>query len=128
MLPAVTAQTMCCKASVSHAYHELLHVLILFCCLLPVLSVLQLPLGTLVYMLNRFQPDDFSREGIPFDVLQELKEESNAVGAGDGSTAPMLVVESECTYYSPTDDMAMEKVRDTDSVQFGCWGGQSSHF
>jgi hypothetical protein len=30
-----------------------------------VLSVLQLPLDTLVFMLNRFTADDFSKEGIP---------------------------------------------------------------
>eukprot|EP00878_Enallax_costatus_P020355 GHUV01021510.1.p1 GENE.GHUV01021510.1~~GHUV01021510.1.p1 ORF type:complete len:707 (+),score=273.69 GHUV01021510.1:214-2121(+) len=69
-----------------------------------------LPLGTLVYMLNRFQPDDFSREGIPYDVLQELKSAAVAAGADDGSSPPILEVEAECTYYSPTDDMAMEKV------------------
>lgn len=82
----------------------------LLCTTVCCLCLLQLPLGTLVYMLNRFQPDDFSREGIPYDVLQELKSEAVAAGAGDGSTAPMLEVEAECTYYSPTDDMAMEKV------------------
>lgn len=78
-------------------------------CGLPLLW-LQLPLGTLVFMLNRFQPDDFSREGIPYEVLHELKSEAAAAGAGDGSSPPLLEVEAECTYYSPTDDMAMEKV------------------
>jgi hypothetical protein len=30
-----------------------------------VLLLLQLPLDTLVFMLNRFTADDFSKEGIP---------------------------------------------------------------
>lgn len=73
--------------------------------------VLQLPLGTLVFMLNRFQPDDFSREGIPYDVLAALRRDAAAAGFGDSNLPPKLEVEAECTYYSPTDDMAMEKVR-----------------
>jgi hypothetical protein len=72
---------------------------------------LQLPLPTLVFMLNRFQPDDFSREGIPYEVLGALRQQAAAAGAGDSSQPPRLQVEGECTYYSPTDDMAMEKVR-----------------
>jgi hypothetical protein len=35
-----------------------------------VLSVLQLPLDTLVFMLNRFTADDFSNEGIPAGGVQ----------------------------------------------------------
>eukprot|EP00882_Tetradesmus_deserticola_P012294 GHRQ01013028.1.p1 GENE.GHRQ01013028.1~~GHRQ01013028.1.p1 ORF type:complete len:287 (+),score=158.48 GHRQ01013028.1:364-1224(+) len=69
-----------------------------------------LPLPTLVFMLNRFQPDDFSREGIPFEVLGALRQQAAAAGARDTSQPPRLQVEGECTYYSPTDDMAMEKV------------------
>eukprot|EP00879_Flechtneria_rotunda_P021606 GHRR01022773.1.p1 GENE.GHRR01022773.1~~GHRR01022773.1.p1 ORF type:complete len:562 (+),score=210.02 GHRR01022773.1:1856-3541(+) len=70
-----------------------------------------LPLSTLVYMLDRFQPDDFSREGIPFDVLTELREQAAAAGlAAESSRPPQLLVEGQATYYSPTDDMAMEKV------------------
>ncbi|KAF8057725.1 hypothetical protein HT031_005909 [Scenedesmus sp. PABB004] len=79
-----------------------------------------LPLGTLVYMLTRFAPDDFSREGIPFEVLAALRAEAAdaaprggdpaALAAALGTGPPRLVVEAECTYYSPTDDMAMEKV------------------
>jgi hypothetical protein len=72
---------------------------------------LQLPLSTLVFMLNRFQPDDFSREGIPYEVLGALRQQAAAAGAADCSQPPRLQVEGECTYYSPTDDMAMEKVR-----------------
>jgi hypothetical protein len=37
-----------------------------------VLSVLQLPLDTLVFMLNRFTADDFSKEGIPAGGVQFL--------------------------------------------------------
>lgn len=68
----------------------------------------QLALPTLVFMLNRFQPDDFSREGIPYEVLGALRQQA---GGADVSVPPRLQVEGECTYYSPTDDMAMEKVR-----------------
>uniref|UniRef100_A0A383VEV2 C2 NT-type domain-containing protein n=1 Tax=Tetradesmus obliquus TaxID=3088 RepID=A0A383VEV2_TETOB len=66
-----------------------------------------LALPTLVFMLNRFQPDDFSREGIPYEVLGALRQQA---GGADVSVPPRLQVEGECTYYSPTDDMAMEKV------------------
>lgn len=45
------------------------------------------------------------------DVLDSLRQESIATNQGDGSRPPQLEVEGECTYYSPTDDMAMEKVR-----------------
>ena len=46
----------------------------------------------------------------PPGVLSTLRDESIAAGLGDGSRPPVLEVEGECTYYSPTDDMAMEKV------------------
>jgi len=52
----------------------------------------------------------------PSDVFATLCTESLAAGLGDGSRPPQLEVEGECTYYSPTDDMAMEKV-------CVCWGG-----
>jgi hypothetical protein len=60
-------------------------------------------------MLQHFQADDFSREGIPFTVLQQLRSEATVVDQ-DFSSPPVLEVEGECTYYSPTDDMAMDKV------------------
>lgn len=43
-------------------------------------------------------------------MLDTLRSESISTGLGDGSRPPTLEVEGECTYYSPTDDMAMEKV------------------
>lgn len=52
-------------------------------------------------------------------MLSTLRSESLSAGLGDGSRPPHLEVEGECTYYSPTDDMAMEKVRQ--GVQL--WGG-----
>lgn len=58
------------------------------------------------------------------DVLDTLRQESIAAELGDGSRPPVLEVEGECTYYSPTDDMAMEKVRQL-SAQAGFRSGIS---
>lgn len=73
-------------------------------------ALLQLPVPVLLYMLEHFAPDDFSREGIPHGVLAALRREAGATVLRRGGPPPPLVVEGECTYYSPTDDMAMEKV------------------
>jgi hypothetical protein len=56
------------------------------------------------------QPDDYAPDGIPPHVLAALLRAAKAAGV-DPNRPPALEVEAECTYYSPTDDMVMEKVR-----------------
>jgi hypothetical protein len=68
-----------------------------------------MPIGTVAYMLARFQPDDYAPDGISPQVLAALRRAAAAAGA-DAGAPPALEVEAECTYYSPTDDMVMEKV------------------
>jgi len=55
------------------------------------------------------QPDDYAPNGIPSDVIAALNGAARAAGA-DASKPPAWEVEAECVYYSPTDDMVMEKV------------------
>jgi hypothetical protein len=69
-----------------------------------------LPIGAVAYMLARFQPDDYAPDGISPAVLAALRRAAAAAGQ-DAGAPPALEVEAECTYYSPTDDMVMEKVR-----------------
>jgi len=69
-----------------------------------------LPLGTIAYTLSRFQPDDYAPDGVPPQVLAALQRAAAAAGE-DGSAPPAVEVDGEAVYYSPTDDMVMEKVR-----------------
>ena len=50
------------------------------------------------------------RVAIAADILSALRAEAVAGGI-DPNQPPKLQVEAECTYYSPTDDMVMEQVR-----------------
>eukprot|EP00877_Chromochloris_zofingiensis_P005908 jgi/Chrzof1/1570/Cz10g12240.t1 len=68
-----------------------------------------LPFSTVVFIANRFQADDFAHDGIPGDVLAALRSEASGAGV-DYNRPPDIEVEAEGTYYSPTDDMVMEKV------------------
>jgi hypothetical protein len=68
-----------------------------------------LPIGTIAYLLSRFAPDEFAPEGVPPRVLAELRAAAAAAGQDPGAP-PEVEVEGGTVYYSPTDDMVMEKV------------------
>ncbi|KIY95706.1 hypothetical protein MNEG_12254 [Monoraphidium neglectum] len=64
---------------------------------------------------------------MPKDMLldDDIREETHAAaagaGAGAGAAAPRLELEAECIYYSPTDDMTMERVEvgEEPGLEFG---------
>ncbi len=64
------------------------------------------------------QADDYAPDGIPANVLAALRGAARAAGA-DWSSPQPPDVEGETIYYSPTDDMVMEKVGFCNLVL--CW-------
>ena len=60
---------------------------------------------------DRKQPDDYAPDGVPPDVLEALRRAARDAGADADRPPPLAAVEAEGTYYSPTDDLVMERVR-----------------
>jgi hypothetical protein len=68
-----------------------------------------LPIATIAYLLSRFAPDDYAPDAAPPGVLAELRAAARDAGQ-DPDIPPAVEIEGGTVYYSPTDDMVMEKV------------------
>ncbi|KAI8469921.1 MAG: hypothetical protein J3K34DRAFT_511741 [Monoraphidium minutum] len=82
-----------------------------------------LPPATTAYIIARFEPDEFSPEGVPPAVLKALR---CAAGAGGGAAAAVAAaaaagLEGGGAYYSLPEDFAMERVEagEEPGLEFG---------